>query len=294
MVRDQLSVLSAFLTVAEERSFTRAAKRLGVSPSALSHAIRGLEERIGIRLLARTTRSVATTEAGEQFLARLRPALGEISGALDQLAGLRDRPGGRLRLLVTPSAGLMVLAQKLGEFARAYPDVVLDVTTALTRMDLVASGFDAGIHLGEFIARDMVAVRVSRDQRPAIVGSPEYFSSHPPPMSPHDLTRHRCINFRQGSAGIYRWEFDKADQSLTVAVNGPLIVDDAEVMIRAAIDGVGLAFAIEDRVARHLATGALVRVLEDWCPPFAGYFLYYPNRRQQSAALAALIETLRM
>lgn len=294
MVRDELSVLSAFLTVAEERSFTRAAKRLGISPSALSHSIRGLEERLGVRLLARTTRSVAATDAGEQFIARLRPALGEIGGALDQIAGLRDRPAGRLRLLVTPSAGLMVLAPKLGQFARDYPDVVLDVTTALTRMDLVASGFDAGIHLGEFIARDMVAVRVSRDQRPAIVGSPGYFASHPAPTSPHDLTHHQCINFRHGAAGIYRWEFDKGDQSLTVAVNGRLTVDDAEVMIHAAIDGVGLAFAIEDRIAQHLASGALVRVLEDWCPPFAGYFLYYPSKRQQTAALSALIATLRV
>ena len=294
MVRDELSVLSAFLTVAEERSFTRAAKRLGVSPSALSHAVRGLEERIGVRLLARTTRSVSTTDAGEQFITRLRPALGEIGGALDQIAGLRDRPAGRVRLLVTPAAAMMVLSQKLGRFAREYPEVVLDVTTSLNRMDLVAAGFDAGIHLGEFIARDMVAVRVSRDQRPAIVGSPGYLASHPKPTSPHDLTNHRCINFRHGSAGLYRWEFDKGHQSLTVAVNGPLIVDDVEVMIRAAIDGVGLAFAIEDRIAHHLASGALVRVLEDWCPPFAGYFLYYPSRRQQTAALSALIAMLRV
>ena len=265
-----------------------------MSPSALSHAMRGLEERLGVRLLARTTRSVAATDAGEQLIARLRPALGEIGGALDQMTGLRDRPAGRLRLLVTPSAGLMVLAQKLGQFARDYPDVVLDITTGLTRMDLVAAGFDAGIHLGEFIARDMVAVRVSRDQRPAIVGSPAYFALHPKPKSPQDLTDHRCINFRHGSAGIYRWEFDKGDQSLTVAVNGPLIVDDAELMIRAAIDGVGLSFAIEDRVAQHLESGTLVRVLEDWCPPFAGYFLYHPNRRQQTSALSTLIATLRV
>lgn len=294
MVRDDLSVLSAFLAVAEERSFTRAARRLGVSPSALSHAIRGLEERLGVRLLARTTRSVAPTAAAEQFIARLGPALNEIRGALDQVAGHRDRPAGRVRLVVTRSAAMMVLAARLGAFAERYPDIVLDVTTTLDRLDLVAAGFDAGIHLGEFIERDMVAVRVSADQRAAIVGSPGYFASHPKPASPHDLTVHRCINFRHGSAGVYRWEFDKDDQSLAVAVNGPLVVDDAEVVIRAALDGVGLAFAFEDRVAAHLASGALVRVLEDWCPPFPGYFLYYPGGRQQPPALSALIDTLRM
>jgi len=295
MVRDELNVLSAFLAVAEERSFTRAGKRLGVSSSALSHAIRGLEERIGVRLLARTTRSVAPTDAGEQLIARLRPALGDIRGALDQVSGLRDQPAGRVRLVVSPLAATLVLAPKLGQFARAYPDVVLDVTTTNEgRFDLVAGHFDAGIHLGEFIERDMIAVRVSPDQRAAIVGSPRYFASHARPESPRDLTHHTCLNFRHGSAGVYRWEFDKGDQSLAVAVNGPLIVDDADIMIRAAVDGVGLAFMLEAQAAPHLASGALVRVLEDWCPPFAGYFLYYPSRRQQPAALSALIETLRL
>jgi DNA-binding transcriptional LysR family regulator len=204
MVRDELSVLAAFLAVAEERSFTRAAKRLGVSPSALSHAIRGLEERIGVRLLARTTRSVAPTDAGEQLIAHLRPALGDIQGTLDQISGLRDRPAGRVRLVVPRLAATMVLAPKLGEFARDYPDVVLEVTTVDGPLDLVAGRFDAGIHLGEFIERDMIAVRVSRDQRPAIVGAPRYFESHPKPETPHDLKSHRCINVRMGSAGLYR------------------------------------------------------------------------------------------
>lgn len=295
MVHDELKVLTAFLAVAEERSFTRAAKRLGVSPSAVSHAIRGLEEQIGVRLLARTTRSVATTDAGEQLVARLRPALGDIRGALDQIAGLRDQPTGRVRLVVSPLAATMVLAPKLGEFARDYPDVVLDVTTTnQMRFDLVAGRFDAGIHLGEYIERDMIAVRVSPDQRAAIVGSPRYLASHARPESPRDLTHHRCLNFRHGSSSLYRWEFEKGNRSLAVAVRGPLIVEDVEVMIRAAIDGVGLAFTLEEHAARHLASGALVRVLEDWCPPFAGYFLYYPSRRQQPAALSALIETLRL
>src|SRR5262245_27542232 len=295
MVGDELSVLSAFLAVAEERSFTRAAKRLGVSASALSHAIRGLEERIGVRLLARTTRSVAPTDAGEQFIAHLAPALADIRGALEQVSGLRTRPAGRVRLVVSPLAATMVLAPKLGQFAREYPDVVLDVTTTNEgRFDLVAGGFDAGIHLGEFIERDMIAVRVSPDQRAAIVGSPRYFESHPKPASPRDLPGQRCLNFRHGSAGVYRWEFEKGTRSLAVAVHGPLVVDDAEILIRAAIDGVGLAFMLEAHAAPHLAGGALVRVLEDWCPPFAGYFLYYPSRRQQPAALSALIETLRL
>ena len=294
MVRDELSVLSAFLAVAEERSFTRAAQRLGVSTSALSHAIRGLEERFGVRLLARTTRSVAPTDAGEQLIARLHPALGDIRGALDLISGFRDRPAGRVRLVVSPLAATRVLAPKLGQFARDYPDVVLDVTTDESRVDLVAARFDAGIHFGEFIERDMVAVRVSKDHRPAIVGSPSYFESHLKPASPRDLLSHRCINYRHGSAGVYRWEFDKGKQSLAVAVNGPLIVNDVEIMIRAAIDGVGLAFMSEERAAPHLASGALVRVLEDWCPPFPGFFLYYPSRRQLPAALSALIETLRL
>src|SRR5881628_4142038 len=221
MVRDELSVLSAFLAVAEERSFTRAAKRLGVTPSALSHAIRALEERFGVRLLARTTRSVALTDAGAQLVARLRPALGDIREALELVSGLRDRPAGRVRLVVSPLAAPTVLAPKLGPFARDYPDVVLDVTTDESRVDLVAASFDAGIHFGEFIEQDLVAVRVSPDPRPAIVGSPRYFESHDKPVHPRDLTSHRCINFRHGSAGVYRWELDKGKQSLTVAVNGP-------------------------------------------------------------------------
>lgn len=291
---DDLNVLSAFLAVAEERSFTRAARRLGVSTSALSHAVRGLEERLGVRLLARTTRSVAPTEAGAQLVSRLGPALGDIRGALDHLTRLRDTPAGRVRLLTTRSAAMMVLAPKLAEFVERYPDVVLDVTTRQDRVDLVAGGFDAGIHLGEFIERDMVAVRISRDQRAAIVAAPRYFTSHPKPKTPRDLTHHTCINFRHGSNGLYRWEFEKGRRSLAVGVDGPLIVDDAAVLVRAALDGAGLAFALEEQVAPHLASGALVRVLEDWCPPFAGYFLYYPSRRQQPAALSALIDTLRL
>jgi DNA-binding transcriptional LysR family regulator len=295
MVRDQLSVMSAFLVVAEERSFTKAAKRLGVTQSALSHAIRGLEEQVGVRLLARTTRSVAPTEAGEQLLAELRPALTGIRGALDRIGGLRDKPRGRVRLVVSPASAAMVVGPKLAEFARSYPDVVLDVTiTTLMHLDIVAGAFDAGIHLGEFLERDMIAVRVSKDQRAAIVGSPRYFASHSKPESPRDLTHHQCVNVRHGRDELYRWEFDNGKQSLVVGVNGPLILDDLHLMTRAALDGVGLAFMMEEYAAPYLASGALMRVLEDWCPPFAGYFLYYPSRRQQPPALSALIATLRV
>src|SRR5207237_7927125 len=241
MVRDELSILSAFLAVAEERSFTRAARRLGVSTPAISHAMRGLQERFGVHLLARTTRSVAPTEAGAQLIARLRPALGDIREAVDLITGLRDRPAGRVRLVVSPIAATTVLAPQLGQFARDYPDVVLDVTTDESRVDLVAAGFDAGIHFGEFIERDMITFRVSKDHRPAIVGSPRYFESHEKPVHPRDLTNHRCINFRHGSAGVYRWELDKGKQSLTVAVNGPLIVDAVENMVRAGVEGGGVA-----------------------------------------------------
>lgn len=294
MERNDLSTLAAFLAVAEERSFTRAAKRFGVSPSAMSHAMRGLEEDIGVRLLSRTTRSVAPTEAGEQLLGRLRPALTDVQDALDQLSGLRHKPAGRVRLLIPRLAGTTVLGPKLAKFTRDYPDVVLDITADDSRLDIVAGGFDAGIHFGEYIQKDMIAVRVSQDHRAAIVGAPAYFKAHPKPKAPHDLLKHRCINFRHGNAGVYRWEFDKGKKSLSVAVNGPLIVDDVETVVRAAIDGIGLAFVSDERVMPQLERGELIRVLEDWCQPFPGFFLYYPSRRQQPAALSALINTLRL
>jgi DNA-binding transcriptional LysR family regulator len=224
----------------------------------------------------------------------LRPALAEVQDAIDQLSGLRDKPAGRVRLLIPRLAGTTVLGPKLAKFTRDYPDVILDITADDSRLDIVAGGFDAGIHFGEYIQKDMIAVRVSKDHRAAIVGAPSYFKSHPKPKTPHDLLKHRCINFRHGTAGVYRWEFDKGKKSLSVAVNGPLIVDDVETVIRAAIDGVGLAFVSDERVAPELASGELIRVLEDWCQPFPGFFVYYPSRRQQPAALTALINTLRL
>ncbi|MGH9158949.1 MAG: LysR family transcriptional regulator [Vicinamibacteraceae bacterium] len=292
-MRDELSVLSAFLTVAEERSFTRAAKQLNISTSGLSHAIRRLEEQIGVRLLARTTRSVSPTDAGEQLLAHLRPALADIRGTLTTLSGLQTKPVGRVRLLCPRLAAKTVLARKLGRFVRHYPDVVLEVTTDDSRVDPVAAGFDAAIHFGEYIAQDMVAVRVSPDIRHAIVGAPSYFKSHAMPESPRELLSHRCINFRHRGESVYRWELDKGDESVAIAVSGSLILDDEDLVVQAAIDGAGLALVAEDRAAPHLAQGELMRVMEDWTPPFPGFFLYYPHRKQQPAALAAVIETFR-
>lgn len=289
---ESLDVLAAFVAVAEERSFTKAAVRLGVSTSALSHAIRDLEERLGVRLLARTTRSVAPTEAGDQLLAEVAPALGGVRAALDGIGRLRDRPAGRLRLIMPRLAASMVLLPRLPAFTREYPEVAVEVTTEAGPIDIVAGRFDAGIELGEFIQRDMVAVRVSAEQRAAIVASPAYWRTHPPPKKPQDLLQHRCIGCRHGTA-LYRWEFERSGKERTVAVPGPVVMDDVDLMVRAALDGVGVAFTFEEQVAALLAKRRLVRVLEDWCPPFPGYFLYYPSRRHQPPGLQALIEALR-
>jgi DNA-binding transcriptional LysR family regulator len=293
-MRDEFSVLSAFLTVAEERSFTRAAKQLNISTSGLSHAIRRLEEQIGVRLLTRTTRSVSPTDAGEQLLAHLRPALADIRATLTTLSGLQTKPIGRVRLLCPRLAAKTVLAPKLGQFARQYPEVVLEVTTDDSRLDLVAAGFDAAIHFGEYIAQDMVAVRVSPDIQHAIVGAPSYFESHPRPTSPRDLLNHRCINFRHRGESIYKWELEKGDESVAIAVSGSLVLDDEDLVIQAALDGAGLAVVADNRATPYLSGGALIRVMEDWTPPFPGFFLYYPHRKQQPAALAAVIDTFRL
>ena len=292
-MRDELSVLAAFLAVAEERSFTRAAKQLNISTSGLSHAIRRLEEQIGMRLLTRTTRSVSPTEAGEQLLAHLRPALADIRGTLTLLSGLQTRPVGRVRLLCPRLAAKTVLAPKLGQLVRLYPDVILEVTTDDSRVDPVAGGFDAAIHFGEFIAQDMVAVRVSPDIRHAIVAAPAYFESHPAPTSPRDLLQHQCINFRHRGESVYKWELDKGDESVAIAVSGSLVLDDEDLVLQAALDEAGVALAAEERAAAHISQGQLIRVMEDWTPPFPGYFLYYPHRKQQPAALSAVIETFR-
>ncbi len=296
ILRDELTVLAAFAVVADERSFTKAAVKLGVSRSAISHSIRTLEERLGLRLLARTTRAVAPTDAGERLLAQLGPALHDIEAALTDVGRLRERPAGVVRLIAPPIVLATLLGPKLATFTRENPDVVLDLTSEDdVRRDLVVGRFDAGIHLGEFLQRDMVAVRVTGEQRAAVVAAPTYFESHPKPKTPRDLTSHRCLRYRMGTDGpVYRWEFERRGKPVTVSVSGPLIVSDAEFMIRAALDGVGLAFSLEQYVAEHIARGRLVRVLEDWCPPFDGYFLYYPSRRHQPRALQALVDALRV
>src|SRR5918994_1458062 len=250
-MRDELSVLSAFLAVADERSFTKAAKRLNISTSGLSHAIRRLEEQIGVRLLTRTTRSVSPTDAGEQLLAHLRPALADIRGTLTSLSGLQTTPVGRVRLLCPRLAARSVLAPKLGEFARHYPDVILEVTTDDSRIDLVAAGFDAAIHFGEFIAQDMVAVRASPDIQHAIVGAPSYLDGREVPTAPRELLTHRCINFRHRGESIYKWELEKGEESVAIAVNGPLVVDDEDLVMQAAVDGAGLAIVDGERAAPH-------------------------------------------
>jgi DNA-binding transcriptional LysR family regulator len=293
IMRTELNELATFAVVANERSFTRAAARLGVSQSALSHAIRGLEQRLELQLLARTTKSVAPTAAGAALLKDLSPALEQIDRALNKAKSVRHRPAGRLRLVMSRSAAAMVLLPKLTAFAEAYPDVVLDVVTVTGPVDLVAGEFDAGVQLGEFIQKDMIAVRVTPQLRLAVVGSPGYFASRSIPRKPKDLNDHRCIRLRL-TGGPYRWEFEQGRKAVTVGVNGPLIVDDTDLAIRAALAGLGLGLAYEDQIAEYVAKRRLIRVLEDWLPPFPGFFMYYPSRQHQPAALSALVHALRL
>src|ERR1019366_7649132 len=293
MGRNELAELSAFATVAEERSFTRAAARLDISQSALSHTIRSLEKRLGLQLLARTTRSVSPTAAGSALLEELVPALERIERSLAEARKLKESPAGRIRLVISRSAACLVLLPNLARFARTYPEIVLEVTSSNDPVDLIAGQYDAGVQIGEFIQRDMIAVRVSKDLRFAVVGSPEYFNSHKIPSTPRDLKDHACIGFRF-SSGIYRWEFEKGRKALTVNPQGPATFDDPDLVIRAALNGVGIGMAMEEPLAELIANGRLVQVLSDWCPTFPGYFLYYPSRRNQPAALAALINTLRL
>lgn len=289
---NELNELATFAAVATERSFTRAAAKLGVSQSALSHTIRRLEQRLEVQLLARTTKSVAPTAAGAALLKDLAPALEQINRALDSARDNRHRPQGRLRIAMSRSAAAMVLLPRLAAFAEAYPDIVLDVVTATGPVDLVAGEFDAGIQLGEYIQKDMIAVRVTSQLRLAVVGSPLYFASRQIPQAPKDLGDHRCITLRLAGRP-YRWEFEKAGKAMTIGTNGPLVIDDTHLVIQAALAGVGLGMAYEEQVADDIEKGRLIRVLEDWTPPIPGFFLYYPSRQHQPAALAALVKTLR-
>jgi DNA-binding transcriptional LysR family regulator len=289
---EQLPAVAAFARVAELASFSKAAAGLGVSPSALSQTIRALEARLGIRLLNRTTRRVGVTEAGALFLQRVRPALEQFAAAFSELDELRGKPTGTLRISLPRMAMTTVVLPLLHDFCGAYPQIRLEVIADDRFVDLVGEGYDAGIRLGERLAQGMIAVRATREQRSAVVGSPAYFERHPRPIQPADLHQHRCLRFRFSSGAIYRWEFGRAGQEFDMDVDGPLICNDNALMQAAAKQGIGLAHLIEDLVREDLASGELVRVLEDWCPPFPGLYLYYPSRAQMPLKLRALIDFL--
>ncbi|MDE2200425.1 MAG: LysR family transcriptional regulator [Rhodospirillales bacterium] len=294
MNRETVSDLIAFLAVARERSFTRAAARLGVSQSALSQTIRTLEARLGLRLLTRTTRSVAPTEAGERLLHIAAPRFEEIDAELAALGELRDRPAGTIRLTADEYAAGTVLWPALERFLPGYPDIKVEITVDYGLTDIVAARYDAGVRLGDVVARDMIALPIGPDQRMSVVGAPGYFAAHAPPRTPQNLTLHSCINLRLPTlGGLYAWEFEKAGREVRVRVEGRLVFNSIALILRAALAGFGLAYLPEDEVAPHLADGRLVRVLADWCPPFSGYHLYYPSRRQHAPAFAALLDALR-
>lgn len=294
MPRANVNDLLAFLAIARERSFTRAAAKLGVSQSALSHTVRGLEERLGVRLLNRTTRSVAPTEAGERLLRTVGPRFDEIENELAALGEWRDKPAGTLRITAADHAVNTILLPKLAKFLPRYPDVKVEISTDDRLVDIVAERFDAGVRDGELVAKDMIAVRIGPDLRMAVVGAPAYFAKHSLPQKPQELTAHDCINLRLPTrGGLYAWEFEKGRRKLNVRVEGQFVFNRPAQMLNAALAGLGLAYLLEDAVRTHLAAGQLKRVLEDWCPPFPGYHLYYPSRRQPSPAFALLVGALR-
>jgi DNA-binding transcriptional LysR family regulator len=286
--------LQAFFAVARARSFTRAAAQLGVSQSALSHTIAGLEQRLGLRLLNRTTRSVAPTAAGERLLQHVEPRLYEIDAELKALTEFREKPGGTIRITAGEHAAHAVLWPRLAKLLLRYPDIKLEIVSDNNLADIVADGFDAGVRDGEQIAKDMIAVRIGPDLRQAVVGAPSYFAKHPRPKTPQDLAHHNCINLRLLTrGGLYAWEFEKAGRRVNVRVEGRLTFNSLSLRLDAVLAGFGLAYMPEDRVASYIADGRLVRVLADWSPPYPGYHLYYPSRRQPAPAFALLVETLR-
>jgi len=294
MARANVNDLIAFLAVARTRSFTRAAAQLGVSQSALSHTIRGLEERLGLRLLTRTTRSVAPTEAGERLLRNVGPHLDEIDAEIDALSELKEKPSGTIRINSSEHAAETLLWPRLAEFLPHYPDVKVEIWADYVLADIVAERFDAGVRLGEQVARDMVAVRIGPDERFVVVGSPAYLDGRDRPLHPQDLLAHRCINLRlPTSGGLYAWEFEKDGHELKVRVEGQLVFNRLGPVLKAALASFGLAFLPEELVLPHIAAGRLVQLLGDWTPPFPGYHLYYPSRRQTSPAFALLVEALR-
>ena len=288
-----LPALEAFLAVARHGSFRKAASERNVSASALSHVIRGLEDILGVRLFNRTNRSIRITAAGEHLLKRIGPALGDIAEAIEEVNAFRGRPAGLLRLNVPRIAAELVVKPVMGRFLATYPEITLEVVSDDGLVDIVAAGFDAGIRPGRKLARGMVAVPVGPQRRFAVVGAPAYFAGRDRPCVPQDLHAHACVERRFPDGSRYAWEFARGADVVEVEVSGPLIVDDSALAVAAALDGIGLAHIHDGLVADHAARGDLVRVLEDWCPPLAGFFLYYPGRRQVPAALRAFIDTVR-
>jgi len=294
MQHGNLNDLLVFRAVATERSFTRAAAKLGVSQSALSHTIRALEERLGLRLLTRTTRSVSPTEAGERLLHTVGPRFEEIEAELEALSELREKPAGTIRITATDYAADTILWPKLVKFLRQYPDIKVEIIIDYGLVDIVAERFDAGVRSGEQVAKDMIAVRIGPDMRSAVVAAPSYFREHSEPRRPQELIGHNCINLRLPTrGGLYAWEFENDGRELKVHVEGQLVFNGTFQMLNAALAGLGLAYVPEDVARPHLAEGRLRRVLDDWCPPYSGYHLYYPSRRQSTPAFALLVEALR-
>jgi len=293
MAGENFHDLVVFVAVAEERSFTRAATKLGLSQSALSQTIRSLEAKLGIRLLTRTTRSVAPTEAGERLLRTVAPRFAEINAEMAALSELRDKPAGTVRLTATENAADTVLWPALEKLLPNYPDVKVEIIIDYGLTDIVAGQVDAGVRFGEQVAKDMIAVRIGPDIRMAVVGSPAYFAKCAPPRTPQDLTSHDCINLRLPTHGFYAWEFERNGRELRVRVDGQFAFNTTALILKAAVAGFGLAYLPEQQVQTHLDNGELIRVLASWCPPFSGYHLYYPSRRQSSAAFALLVEALR-
>jgi DNA-binding transcriptional LysR family regulator len=294
MARENISDLVAFITVARERSFTKAAAQLGVSQSALSHTVRGLEERLGVRLLTRTTRSVAPTQAGERLLETAGPRLEEIEAELEALSDFREKPAGTIRITAGEHPVETVLWPKLAKFLPAYPDIKLEIVTDHILTNIVEQRFDAGVRLGEQVAKDMIAVRISPDIRPAVVAAPSYLAGRPLPATPQDLVSHTCINLRLPTlGGLYAWEFERDGHELAVRVDGQLVFNVTAQVLNAALDGFGFAYLPEDLVQAHIGAGRLRRVLEEWCPLWNGYHLYYPSRRQSSAAFNLVVDALR-
>ncbi len=294
MQRDHLDDLATFAVVARERSFTRAAAQLGVSASALSQTLRKLEDRLGIRLLTRTTRSVSPTEAGQRLLSAIQPRLDEIRAELQQLSTYRDTPSGTIRITASENVAERVLWPRLAPVLRTHPGITLEISVDDGFRDIVADGFDAGVRLGESVERDMIAVRIAPDARLVAVATPGYFAAFPPPVTPKDLTAHRCINLRLVSSGaLYAWEFRKGDHALRVKVEGQVISNSVKACLTATLDGFGIGFLPEGLVAPAVASGALVQVLDDWCLTFPGLHLYYPSRRQLSPAFRVILDALR-